>query len=126
MGQSVISQPGYPKKIVFNNDTVVAITIHQVGQLNQLKIDRAECLEVSDSLSSRIDLYKMLQGAKDTIELAQERQIQACTIALMETSFVARKFEQKYRKQKRRKNFYKFMSGLSTVAVAILLIPILL
>jgi len=89
MVQSAISQIGYPKKIVLSNgDTVVAITVYQVHQLNQVKIDRAECLEVSDSLNSRIDTYKLLKNAKDSVIYAQERQIQAYIIALIEAEYL--------------------------------------
>lgn len=54
------SQTGYPKKILIDNDTVVAITNNQLQVVNNLKVDYDECKEVVDTLKSQVSRDSIL------------------------------------------------------------------
>ena len=48
------SQNGYPKQVVINKDTVVAINMQQVKSLNLLKVDFDECSDIKNALILKI------------------------------------------------------------------------
>ena len=52
---SLYSQTGYPRQIVYNGDTVVAITRHQVEMLNIAHQTWVGCTQENDSLTTTID-----------------------------------------------------------------------
>lgn len=48
------SQTGYPKKIIIDKDTIVAITAKQLQVVNSIKVNYDECKEIQDSLYAQI------------------------------------------------------------------------
>lgn len=60
------SQNGYPKQIVINKDTVVAIDMQQVKTLNLLQLDYTECSEIKNALIVKIK--------EDSILISKERE----------------------------------------------------
>lgn len=55
MSKLAISQTGYPKKIVYNKDTVIAVTLGQMQRINKEHITLLQYKELSDSLGSYLD-----------------------------------------------------------------------
>lgn len=73
MSQLAISQTDYPKKAVIDGDTVCILSIKQTRTLNNVYIDRDECLELKDSLNSQISNYDTLVADQKAIISSQDR-----------------------------------------------------
>jgi hypothetical protein len=72
-----ICQTGYPKIVVFENDTVVAITKVQMKKMNNLHLHYQECKETNTLLESTLDSCKAVFAIYDTmlINLKDQRNI---------------------------------------------------
>lgn len=62
-----ICQTGYPKIVVFENDTVVAITKVQMKKMNNLHLHYEECKETNTLLESTLDSCKAVFAIYDTM-----------------------------------------------------------
>ena len=51
----VLSQNGYPKKIIIGKDTLTAFTFEQIKQINLVKFNLDECKQIQDSLFKKIE-----------------------------------------------------------------------
>ena len=71
------SQTGYPKLIVYNGDTVVAISRHQMQMLNIAHVTWESCTEENDSLRSIVDTCIEGFHAADSIISIQHSMILA-------------------------------------------------
>ena len=110
---SVSSQTSYPKKIVYGNDTVLAITYPQLVKINRCINDWRHNKELVASLSSEIAL------CDSTITSLREASIKKDSLSLM----YRREFEladKNYKtmvnvckRDKRRSNFYVILSGIA-------------
>ena len=110
---SVSSQTSYPKKIVYGNDTVLAITYPQLVKINRCINDWRHNKELVASLSSDIAL------CDSTITSLREVSIKKDSLSLM----YRREFEladKNYKtmvnvckRDKRRSNFYVILSGIA-------------
>jgi hypothetical protein len=54
------SQSGYPKQIVIDKDTLVAITPQQVKTLNLLNVDFKECNDIKKALILKVESDSLL------------------------------------------------------------------
>jgi len=63
---------GYPKKIVIGTDTVVALTIAQVREVNQTYVDLDQCKEERDTLKSIVNVHEQ----KDVVQEQQVKTLQ--------------------------------------------------
>lgn len=68
-------QTTFPKKIVFNSDTVCIITIDHVKLINSTFIDIDELNELNDSLNSQIKTYEELRNKQKDIILNMGKQL---------------------------------------------------
>jgi Na+/phosphate symporter len=55
MSNYSFSQTGYPKKIVHEGDTVIAITRDQMKKVNGVQLSLQECREINDSVMVVVD-----------------------------------------------------------------------
>jgi len=69
ISNSLYSQNGYPKQIVINKDTLVAINMQQVKTLNLLQLDYIECLDTKNALIVKIK--------EDSILISKQREYEA-------------------------------------------------
>lgn len=76
MSKLAICQTGYPKTVVLENDTVVAITKAQMKKMNNLHFHYQECKETNQLLISTIDSCKVTFAIYDTMVLNLKDQIQ--------------------------------------------------
>lgn len=60
MSNLTFSQVGYPKKVVIEKDTVVAITNEQVKKINLAHLELQECNEIKVSLFDKITKDSLL------------------------------------------------------------------
>jgi len=60
------SQTGYPRRIVYNGDTVIAITQKQMQSINLAHVSWRECIEVQDSLLNTLDSCSVAFSLYDT------------------------------------------------------------
>jgi len=49
------SQSGYPKKIVLQTDTVIAITVKQMDRVNEIYLQNKECQESKTTMSNELN-----------------------------------------------------------------------
>lgn len=75
MSKLAICQTGYPKTVVLENDTVVAITKAQMKKMNNLHFHYQECKETNQLLISTIDSCKVTFAIYDTMVLNLKDQI---------------------------------------------------
>lgn len=54
---SIFSQTKYPKTLILNSDTVVAITVEQLKKTNDIFIEKNECFEQRELQDSIIDNF---------------------------------------------------------------------
>jgi len=55
MGTLAFCQSGYPKKVIYNDDTVVLITISQIKIVNNTKIERDKLKKDNHTLRTKCD-----------------------------------------------------------------------
>lgn len=70
-----LGQSGYPKAIVYNGDTLVAITRAQLKRANLMKVEHDYYMEYSDSL--KVVLYETQIALVDAQTLSRELEQQA-------------------------------------------------
>lgn len=75
MSKLAICQTGYPRTVVLENDTVVAITKAQMKKINNLHFHYQECKETNQLLTSTIDSCKVTFALYDTMILNLKDQI---------------------------------------------------
>lgn len=102
-------QDGYPKVILFDGDTVVAITPSQLSQVNVMERQYAECEELRNKNDSIISTYKLKDQActsekevlieiistKDLISGEKDIQNQILTVQLEEEKKTTRKLKRR-------------------------------
>lgn len=82
------SQSGYPKQIVLQNDTVIAITVGQMDKINQEHLQKKECQETNKNLMNTLNyceqqnesimveaviLESQKEGLRDQIEVLNDK-----------------------------------------------------
>lgn len=67
MSKLAICQTGYPKIVVFENDTVVALTRAQMKKINNLHLHYDECKETKALLEGTLDSCKVIFAIYDTM-----------------------------------------------------------
>jgi hypothetical protein len=123
-----ICQDGYPKKVVINGDTVIAITIAQMTIINGLHISLEECREHRDSLLTTVDSCRLLSNLCDstTTRLLSIISIQDTAIA-EKTSIITAAESSNKKQQKEIKRLYnigalyKVSTGVLGILAAILI-----
>jgi len=88
IAQFSLAQSGYPKRILFDGDTVIAFLDRQVNLVNYNKVSYDECTEIKASYSKEVSLLKKsLLAEKSATEKLQEN------ILLMEDIGVEKDFQ---------------------------------
>lgn len=73
IAQLSLAQSGYPKRILFDGDTVIAFLDRQVNLVNYNKVSYDECSEIKASYSKEVSLLKKsLVAEKLATEKLQE------------------------------------------------------
>lgn len=67
MSKLAICQTGYPKIVVFENDTVVALTRAQMKKINNLHLHYDECKETKALLEGTLDSCKVIFAIYDSM-----------------------------------------------------------
>jgi pectate lyase len=67
MSKLAICQTGYPKIVVFENDTVVALTRAQMKKINNLHLHYNECKETKALLEGTLDSCKVIFAIYDSM-----------------------------------------------------------
>lgn len=67
MSKLAICQTGYPKIVVFENDTVVALTRAQMKKINSLHLHYEECKETNVLLEGTLDSCKAIFAVYDSM-----------------------------------------------------------
>lgn len=123
-----ICQDGYPKKVVINGDTVIAITIAQMTIINGLHISLEECREHRDSLLATVDSCQLLSNLCDSTTTRLLSIIAIQDTAIAEKTGIIYQAESSNKKQqkeiKRLYNIgaiYKVSTGVLGILAAILI-----
>lgn len=124
--QNVISEDSLPIEIEYKGVQGVLISYDQLDSTVITGDYLDECVQVRDSLNSRIDYYKGQKAAKDSVIKAQYEELLDYGILVVETEFLAKTYEGKYNTERRRKKLFKFLALVEGVAVAILIVPLLI
>lgn len=77
MSKLAICQTGYPKIVVYENDTVVAVTKEQMKKINSLHLHYEECKETGHLVQAALDSCKTVFAIYDTmlINLKDQRNV---------------------------------------------------
>lgn len=67
MSKLAICQTGYPKIVVFENDTVVALTRAQMKKINNVHLHYNECKETKALLEGTLDSCKVIFAIYDSM-----------------------------------------------------------
>lgn len=59
------SQTNYPRTLILNNDTVIAITIEQLKKTNDIFIEKNECIEQREQQTEIIDNLKSINESME-------------------------------------------------------------
>ena len=105
-----ICQPGYPQKIVYNGDTLIAITPTQMIKMNNLYGRYKECQDINTILQSGIDSSLKAFSLYDSTEKNLKQQISIKDNAIQERdsvlkqSYVVQEYYKKEIKHLKRRN----------------------
>jgi len=122
-----ICQDGYPKKVVINGDTVIAITIAQMTIINGIHISLEECREHRDSLLTTVDSCRLLSNLCDstTTRLLSIISIQDTAIA-EKTSIITAAESSNKKQQKEIKKLVTLNSILKSTTGLLIITTLLL
>lgn len=123
MTKLVISQGGYPKKIVINKDTLCAITIPQVDSVNKAFVNLDECNELKDSLFAQISTYDALVNNQRATIKYQDKELDLKNKIIGEKDVIIQSDANKIKELKEEKN--KFENKIKWLKFQRTLYPIL-
>lgn len=110
----------YPKKIVYEGDTLVLITMDQVDSLNITYATVDEYKELSDSLNSSIVGYELvIVKDKEIIKEIKEK-VKLKDGIIKEKDVIIDEDKKIIEKLKRKNDRLKFFNGVLTVATTVL------
>lgn len=110
----------YPKKIVYEGDTLVLITMDQVDSLNITYATVDEYKELSDSLSSSIDGYEVVIVKDKEIIKELEEKVDIKNAIIVEKDVIIEEHEKDNKKLKRKNKRLKFFNGVLMVTTTVL------
>jgi hypothetical protein len=118
------SQNGYPKQIVINKDTVVAIDMQQVKTLNLLQLDYTECSEIKNALIVKIKEDSILISKEREYELLLSNRLEIQDKIIMNDNMLYKNLQSDLEKSnklyKREKIKVGIFGGFSAILVGII------
>ena len=112
------SQNGYPKWIVYDEDTIIAITETQLDKVNIVKIERDACYDAMWESSTVIDsLEYSICEYKNVVQLQRN-------ISHQKDSLIS-EMNTEIKNNKKENRIWKFIAGGSIVVNAILILLLL-
>ena len=122
MSKLAICQIGYPKILVLENDTVIAITKMQMKKINNLYLHNNECKETNQLLISTIDSCKTTFTIYDTIVFNLKDQIQIYKQGATESNKVITEMVELDKKKNKRINSLSSQNKLLKASTILVLI----
>ncbi len=115
-----ISQGGYPRQAVIDNDTVAILSIDQIKTINKSFVALDECNELKDSLNSQITTYDMLVENYESVITSKDKEISLQKIISVEKDLIISTDEKMIKKMKRRITWLKIQRIALSAGVVIL------
>jgi len=120
MSSSLYSQTGYPKRIVYKNDTVIAITRYQMEKINVIHQSLISTVYENDSLISAVDTCAAGFHYADSIISIQHSIIHADGIYITQQSSVIDTLQHVIADQRKTIKHLKVHRTLSTIGEGVL------
>jgi len=110
----------YPKKYIYQGDTVVLITMAQVDSLNisYARIDQYK--ELSDSLKSAVEGYEIVVIKDKKIIQELERKVNLKDGVIEQTEVIAEEYKKDKEKLEKKNKRLKFFNGVLMVTSIVL------
>lgn len=112
MNLCAFSQVDYPRKAVIDKDTVCIISIEQARTINNVFIDRDECNELKDSLSSQVKTYSALVSEQDKLIASQGKEIEIKENIIAEKNVIIESDSKLLKKQNRQVKWLKLQRNI--------------
>lgn len=130
MTKLAICQNGYPKKVIINGDTVIAITVQQMQIMNHIHISLEECRVVDSITTGALDSCYVLTSLQNKIIEEYKDQVVIYQDAVLEKDAVISKAVITDRNQKKEikqlNRYNNILKGGTIIAITLAIIVIIL